>query len=76
LGIVTVNETLQHKVKEVSLELNNNAKEIFPADENGRVYIVCTDKEKGIVEKKGELIMINSFGKKVKIPFSFKYNNE
>ncbi|MEO6668872.1 MAG: hypothetical protein ABIN36_05320 [Ferruginibacter sp.] len=74
-AIVRTNEQLQHKVKEVRLDIEYG-REIFPANENGEVYIACADKEKGIVERKGELILLTSFGKHVKIPFTLKYENK
>jgi hypothetical protein len=74
-GIVKTNEKLEHRVKEVRLD-NSYGQEIFPANEDGQVYIACTSKEKGQVEKKGEFVIINSFGKNVKIPFTFKYENK
>ena len=74
-AVVKTNEQLMHKVKEVRLN-NSYGKEIFKANDNGEVYIYCWDKEKGIIERKGELIIINSFGKNVKIPFTFKYENK
>lgn len=74
-AIVKTNQPLKHQVKEVRLDIGYG-KEIFPANDNGEVYIAFTDKEKGLIERKGDLIILNSFGKIVKIPFTFKYVNK
>jgi hypothetical protein len=73
-AVVTTNEPLQHRVKEATLDLKFG-KQIFSPNENGEVYITFSDSEKGTIKKTGELVMLNSFGKKVKIPFSFTYEN-
>lgn len=75
LGIVTTNQPLQHKISEVRLT-GSVGQEIFSPDENGKVYIISNDKDNGNISKKGELVVLNSFGKKVKIPFTFSYNNK
>lgn len=75
-AIVKTNQPLQNKVKEVRLDIAGYGQEIFPANDNGEVYIACTDWQKGLIERKGEFVIINSFGKNVKIPFTFKYNKK
>ncbi len=75
LGIVSTKQPLQHKIAEVRLN-NTIGQEIFTPDENGKVYILLNDKVKGNLSKKGELMIFNSFGKKVKIPFTFSYINK
>ena len=75
VGIVSTKQPLQHKISEVRLT-GSIGQEIFTPDENGVVYIVSNDKEKGTIVKKGELVLVNSFGKKVKLPFSFSYENK
>lgn len=77
-AIISTNEKLKHKIKEFRLSISEvgDAKEIFPANDKGDIYIAFSDKNKGSIERKGELIILNSFGKNVKIPFSFKYNNK
>jgi len=75
LGIVSTKEPLRHKIKEVRLQMNSYSKEIFtPATDSG-VPIICQDKTKGTIKKEGELVLLNSFGKTVKLPFSFTYEN-
>jgi hypothetical protein len=75
LGIVSTKQPLQHKISEVRLT-GSFGQEIFLPDENGKVYIISNDKDKGNISKKGELVIINSFGKKVKLPFTFSYINK
>lgn len=75
LGIVSTNQPLQHKISEVRLT-GSVGQEIFSPDENGKVYIISNDKDKGTISKKGELVILNSFGKKVKLPFTFSYINK
>jgi len=75
LGIVSTKEPLQHKISEVRLT-GSVGQAIFSSDENGKVFIILNDKEKGKVSKTGELIILNSFGKKVKLPFTFSYINK
>lgn len=74
LGIVTVNQRLQHQVAEVRLT-TSLGQEIFTPDEKGQVAIICIDEKKGTVVKEGELVLLSSFGKKVKLPFTFSYVN-
>jgi hypothetical protein len=74
LGIVKTKQKLEHAIKEVQL-INNWGAEIFAAEPNGTVPIICNDKQKGKIAKKGMLVLLNSFGKKVKIPFTFSYVN-
>jgi hypothetical protein len=75
LGIVSTKQPLQHKISEVRLT-SSVGQEIFTPDENGKVYITSNDKAKGNISKNGELIIFNSFGKKVKLPFTFSYVNK
>ena len=70
LGIVITKQTLAHKIAEVRL-----GQEIF-TDENGQVPILSNDKVKGNITKNGELVIFNSFGKKVKLPLNFSYLNK
>jgi hypothetical protein len=75
-GIVSVEQPLEHKVAEVRLAMTTlSGWEIFKPDDRGQVPIICYDKEQGEVERKGELVLLNSFGKKVKLPFTFTYTN-
>ncbi len=73
-GVVSTTQALEHRVAEVQLE-RSTGKEIFSPDKDGQVPIISNDEEKGTVTKKGELVLLNSFGKKVKLPFTFTYQN-
>lgn len=74
-GIVAVEQSLKHKIAEVRLNMSVG-QEVFLPNDKGVIPIVCYDEQKGNVEKEGELILLNSFGKKVKIPFTFSYENK
>jgi hypothetical protein len=74
-GIVKTKEKLENTIKEVRIT-NDIGDEIFSPGQNGSVPIICNDKEKGKLVKKGELVLLNSFGKSVKIPFTFSYDND
>lgn len=74
VGLVSTKQPLQHTLSEVRLA-NTNGYEVFLPDSNGKTYILVYDKDKGNISKKGELLLLNKFGKKVKLPFSFTYNN-
>ena len=72
LGIVKTTEPLKHTIKEVRMEITYG-EEMFEALPNGQVPISCNDSEKGEIKKQGKLVVLNSFGKMVKIPFEFVY---
>lgn len=74
LGIVSVKQPLQHQVAEVRLK-TSLGEEIFSPDDHGQVMIMCLDEKKGTIVKKGELVVLNSFGKQLKLPFTFSYVN-
>jgi hypothetical protein len=74
VGIVRTKQKLNYLVKEVRLA-NDFGQEIFPPSSDRSVPIVCNDKTKGKTIKKGELVLLNSFGKKVEVPFTFSYVN-
>ena len=73
LGTVKINEPLKHTIKEVRLDIEYG-QELFAAEKNGEIRISCNDKGKGTIKKKGQVIILNSFGKNVKVPFEFDYN--
>lgn len=70
-GMVRVKEKMNHPVHSVRMDYQS----YFP-DYRGHVIIFCHDADKGKIEKKGELIVLNEIGKKVAIPFSFTYYNK
>ena len=73
-GIITTKEKLEHTISEVRLGFSLGF-ELFSPNAEGQVLIFSNDNDKGAVTKKGELVLLNSFGKKVRIPFSFTYQN-
>ena len=74
VGIVKINEKLQHTIKEVRIHGNGTSK--FIPLPNGNIPIICDDIINGNIIKNGEVILLNSFGKCVKIPFTFSYLNK
>jgi hypothetical protein len=70
-GMVHVKEKINYPVHSVKMDYQS----YFP-DYRGHVIIFCQDTDKGRVEKKGELIILNEIGKKVAIPFNFTYYNK
>lgn len=75
-GIASIKEKLEHRVSEVRLTISIGGQQIFSPDETGQVPITSRDDEKGEVIKNGEFVLLNSFGKKVKLPFTFTYTNK
>jgi hypothetical protein len=73
-GKVTVKPTLDNKVKGVYVS-ERYGSQIFTPQPDGQLIIDCFDTQKGTVEKKCELILLNNFGKQVRIPFEFNYIN-
>jgi hypothetical protein len=75
-GLVKINGTLTNRIIEVRIG-TTISKEIFVPDSEGQqIFITLNDKNKGRIFKQGEIILLNSFGKKVNIPFSFSYINK
>lgn len=72
--IVKTKEKPENVIKEVRVK-NDIGHEVFDPEEDGTVIISCKDKQKGNLTKESELVLLNSFGKKVKIPFTFSYDN-
>lgn len=75
IGIVTIKEALTHRIAEVRLN-GSPGQEIFTPGEDGKTYIMSNDYEKGSIVKTGEVILVNAYGKKLKLPFSFTYENK
>ncbi len=74
-GKVIVKSTLNNRVKEVSVS-SEYGSQIFKPQHDGQIILDCNDSKKGYIEKECELIILNSFGKQVRIPFNFSYINE
>ncbi|MGG9963125.1 hypothetical protein [Ferruginibacter sp. SUN106] len=74
VGMVKIKGKMEHTIKECQL-INDFGKEIFIPAPDGSILIMCNDKKKGTVIKKGALVLLNSFGKTVKVPFTFSYVN-
>jgi hypothetical protein len=70
-GMVRVNEKMNYTVHSVRMDYQS----YFP-DYRGNVIILCQDRDKGKIEKKAELIVVNAIGKKMAIPFNFTYYNK
>jgi hypothetical protein len=74
VGVVKTEQKPEHRIKEVRLT-TSLGEEIFSPEPDGKIPILCNDKGKGEIIKKGKLVLLNSFGKNVKIPFTFSYIN-
>jgi hypothetical protein len=74
VGVISTKEKLEHTVSEVKLK-SSFGFELFTPNKDGQIYIVSDDRDKGTLTKNGELVLLNSFGKKVKVPFTFTYQN-
>lgn len=75
LGYVSIQQPLKHQIVEVRLTESSTEQLIYDKVENGKVLIMSNDKKLGKVTKKGELLLINSFGKQLLLPFTFSYIN-
>jgi hypothetical protein len=74
VGIVTTREKLHDQLQQVEID-NGSSKEIFTNVTPQGISFNCYDKKTGLTKKTGNLVLLNSFGKKVKLPFSFTYVN-
>ena len=76
-GVVSVAQKLEHKISEVRIAFDNSGSSfsVFFPNDRGQVPIYLNNENKGTVTKKGEFVLLNSFGKKVKLPFTFTYQN-
>ncbi len=72
-AIVSTKQPLKHVVKSVNLYMGY-AIIMFPPNERGEVYIDCSGTKKGVNRLKAELVLLNSFGKMVAIPFVVEFN--
>lgn len=70
-GMVKVKGKLENTIQSVDM----GYQQFFP-DYRNEVLIYFNDTEKGLVEKKGQLIMLNKAGKQVHLPFTFSYYNK
>jgi 16S rRNA C1402 (ribose-2'-O) methylase RsmI len=80
LAVVKTKEKLEDKLKEVNVVLREEegmlSVENFTPNEKGETYIACKTSEKGIVEKKGYFVIVNSIGRDIKIPFIIRINKK
>lgn len=74
-GKVIIEPTLENKIKEVSVS-GQYGSQIFKPQSDGQIFIDCNDTQKGEVEKKCELVLLDKFGKQVRVPFKFTYINK
>jgi hypothetical protein len=74
VGTINIEQTLKHQIAEARVDTRWGEQVFFP-DENGEIIIYTEDKKEGSIAKSGNLVILNSFGKKVLLPFSFTYQN-
>lgn len=72
-ALVRTVQPLAHILKEVRVQIEYGA-EIFYPNDKGEVIIAIPATGKGPVKRKAELILLNSFGKQVSIPFVAEFN--
>ena len=73
-GLVQVKERLTNKIVEARItQAHGEFEEMFSPQPDGSMIISCFDKQTGKIDKKGYLVVLNSFGKRVNLPFSFSY---
>lgn len=66
---------VKEKLENTILNADMGYQSFFP-DYKNEILIFCNDAEKGMIEKKGDLIMLNKVGKQVRLPFKFTYFNK
>jgi hypothetical protein len=77
-GFVTTKQKLENTIKAVTLETDLGIV-TFPFEyneHNGKICIAWNDRKYGKITHKGNLILLDSHGNEVAIPFSFSYYNE
>lgn len=72
-GTVQITPKPTHMIFGVQIKVGSHAEQLFKPDKENNVYITCRDEVEGLIHKEGKLVFLNSFGKKVEIPFSFEY---
>lgn len=73
-ALVKINEPLTNKVIEATVR-TRTGKQVFLPDTHQQITITLKDTNKGKILKHGEVILLNYFGKRVKVPFNFSYSN-
>lgn len=72
IAVVKTKEPMQDRIKEVYLSVDGYS-EVFSPNENGEIYIATRSNKKGMIERKGRLVIFSPIGKQISIPFSFQY---
>lgn len=74
LGKVFIKERLLHKLHRVEINIMGykNSWTIFEPDKENKVIVYDSDTAKN-AKIMGNVVLINSFGKKVKLPFEYNY---
>lgn len=70
-GLVKVKGKLENTIQSVDM----GYQQFFP-DYRNEILVYFNDAGKGLIEKKGHLILINKVGKQVRLPFTFSYYNK
>jgi hypothetical protein len=70
-GMVKVKGKLENTIQSVDM----GYQQFFP-DYRNEILVYFNDADKGRIEKKGHLIMLNKVGKLVRLPFTFSYYNK
>lgn len=73
-GIAEITPTPVHKVHGAMINLERGGKQLFSPNKENKIEFECRDENAtGVIKKSGSLVLLNSFGKKVEIPFTFEY---
>ena len=62
-----------HKIFGVLIKVGNHTEQLFKPDQENNLYITYRNENEGLIHNEGKVVFLNSFGKKVEMPFSFEY---
>jgi len=74
LGLLKIEPNITNKIK--GYIIRYPSLQYWNPQPHAPLRFTCFDKQKGLIKKEGELIIYNSFGKTVTIPFTFSYINK
>lgn len=74
-GKLIVSPNLEHTAKEIRI-INDYGERIFKIEAGEELVFTSKDSKKGVLEKRGSLVLISELGNNVEIPFKFIYVNE
>jgi hypothetical protein len=72
-GLVQITPKPTHMIFGVLIKVGNHTEQLFKPDKENNLYITCRNENEGLIHNEGKVVFLNSFGKKVEMPFSFEY---